>query len=411
MNKKILVLLIVILIIVVLGMGYGVYKASQEKDLEFESGERLNNSGNGLITSGEVVANGSDVNNLKYSNSGDFISPKDVVIFRYNGMTNPDKLEEFIKATNYQNKDRIEEFVRIVQYTIEGDPIIDDVRFYINENGEGFYEITSDYTNDAFGTYTKVFTKKYSASAYDIGKVETDEYVEYKLYSNPLANIDPVPEDVFLAGYTKVNKAFEFNKIFFAKVLEVNENGLLIEPNEDELERKSCDKISVSYGEYQQKKDFKVDEEVLITYNGLIQETYTAKISANVASVEDLKESIVYKAVGRVLDEETNKTYEEYEKVSEKNYYDETGKKVVNLVKFNDTLYTLNEYVFIDWIRNPEGPVGTIDKLIPSEYVPLQNGETNCEKYYNAVIDSATEESMIVILNGGGELFSKVTEK
>ena len=73
---------------------------------------------------------------------------------------------------------------------------------------------------------------------------------------------------------------------FIGTVLEETTKYLGVEPNEDEEERKSADKIMVSFGTDHKDYLFGIGRKVLITYNGEIRETYPAQISSNEISTE-----------------------------------------------------------------------------------------------------------------------------
>ena len=66
---------------------------------------------------------------------------------------------------------------------------------------------------------------------------------------------------------------------FGAKVLEVNENYLLVEPFADSSERKSADKIVVSLVGETAWPIPAVGDTVTVFYSGGIQETYPARIA------------------------------------------------------------------------------------------------------------------------------------
>ena len=68
------------------------------------------------------------------------------------------------------------------------------------------------------------------------------------------------------------------------------------------------------------------------------------------------------------------------------------------LVKYNGTLYAKSNAV-IDYAGNPDGSIGTINKLIGEEYVPTLNGETNDEELLNAKVSEANEEIMVLYYN------------
>lgn len=68
------------------------------------------------------------------------------------------------------------------------------------------------------------------------------------------------------------------------------------------------------------------------------------------------------------------------------------------LVKYNGTLYAKSNAV-IDYAGNPDGSIGTINKLIGEEYVPTLDGETNDEELLNAKVSEANEEIMVLYYN------------
>lgn len=73
---------------------------------------------------------------------------------------------------------------------------------------------------------------------------------------------------------------------FIGTVLEETTKYMVVEPNEDEDERKSADKIMVSFGTDHKDYLYGIGRKVLITYNGEIRETYPAQISSNEISTE-----------------------------------------------------------------------------------------------------------------------------
>ncbi len=73
---------------------------------------------------------------------------------------------------------------------------------------------------------------------------------------------------------------------FIGTVLEETTKYMVVEPNEDEEERKSADKIMVSFGTDHKDYLYGIGRKVLITYNGEIKETYPAQISSDEISTE-----------------------------------------------------------------------------------------------------------------------------
>ena len=79
------------------------------------------------------------------------------------------------------------------------------------------------------------------------------------------------------------------------------------------------------------------------------------------------------------------------------------------LVRFEGDLYAKsNAVVDVEVTGDPDG---IIDTLIPVEYVPVQNEETNQEEYYMSLVYGNKEDSSILLcVDGVYELFVKVEE-
>ena len=72
---------------------------------------------------------------------------------------------------------------------------------------------------------------------------------------------------------------------FYGKVIESNASYIIVEPNEDEEERKSADKISIGLGQYNDEL-YMVGTNVKITYDGTIMESYPAQVNAKKIEVK-----------------------------------------------------------------------------------------------------------------------------
>lgn len=68
---------------------------------------------------------------------------------------------------------------------------------------------------------------------------------------------------------------------FVGTVLEETTTYMIVEPNEDEEERKSADKIIINYGTDHIDYLFGIGRKVIINYSGYIKETYPAQIDSN----------------------------------------------------------------------------------------------------------------------------------
>lgn len=94
---------------------------------------------------------------------------------------------------------------------------------------------------------------------------------------------------------TNTNKALEENNSFFGKVVESDTSYIIVEPDENEEERKASDKISIGLGEYSDVL-YAVGTRVKITYTGGIMESYPAQVNAikiEVKSADELELKIL----------------------------------------------------------------------------------------------------------------------
>ena len=103
----------------------------------------------------------------------------------------------------------------------------------------------------------------------------------------PTTSPSAKPEELSTAGtentttYVIVDNGENLNPYFNAKVLEVNEKNILVEPLKGEIERNSANKIYVSTDVVSENPvpELKKGDKVRIIYNGEIMETYPAEIS------------------------------------------------------------------------------------------------------------------------------------
>lgn len=89
---------------------------------------------------------------------------------------------------------------------------------------------------------------------------------------------DAVVEDKTNEVSNNDNK--EYNS-FVGTVLEETTTYMIVEPNEDEDERKSADKIRINYGTDHYDYLYGIGRKVIIKYTGYIKETYPAQIDTN----------------------------------------------------------------------------------------------------------------------------------
>lgn len=81
-------------------------------------------------------------------------------------------------------------------------------------------------------------------------------------------------------GENDENNTQEYN-YFVGTVLEETTTYMIVEPNEDEDEKKSADKIQINYGVDHLDYFYGIGRKVIIKYTGYIKETYPAQIDTN----------------------------------------------------------------------------------------------------------------------------------
>lgn len=77
---------------------------------------------------------------------------------------------------------------------------------------------------------------------------------------------------------------------FVGIVLEETTEYMIVEPNEDEEERKSSDKIQINYGTNHKDYLYGIGRKVVMYYTGYIMESYPAQINTNKISTEGYKD-------------------------------------------------------------------------------------------------------------------------
>ena len=81
-------------------------------------------------------------------------------------------------------------------------------------------------------------------------------------------------------GENEPNDIQTYNS-FVGTILEETTTYMIVEPNEDETERKSSDKIQINYGVDHRDYLYGIGRKVIINYTGYIKETYPAQIDTD----------------------------------------------------------------------------------------------------------------------------------
>jgi len=95
------------------------------------------------------------------------------------------------------------------------------------------------------------------------------------------------PTSIFIGEQNDFPVGTEFeNHSFIGTVLEETTTYMIVEPNEDEEERKSSDKIRINYGTDHIDFLYGVGRKVIVNYTGFIKETYPAQITTDNIDVD-----------------------------------------------------------------------------------------------------------------------------
>ena len=168
------------------------------------------------------------------------------------------------------------------------------------------------------------------------------------------------------------NEQSQEEQFFYGRVVEATASYIIVEPNEDEEERKSTDKISISLGEYNDAL-YEVGTNVKITYNGEIMETYPAQVKATKIELKSAENfEILFK--NRQPIDSYNKVYAILDK-SETNKYNYTIYAYdgsVN-IKIDDKEYSLKDALLESKI--------TMEEIIQKANKDLDNNKITGDMY------------------------------
>lgn len=210
------------------------------------------------------------------------ISDGCLIISNNNKIYNKSMLEDFLHNTSsYYTKQKEPSKIRIVQFTIEGQIIIQDVEY----REDGKFVITTDYTRDEFTSEEdrKINSNEYSAEEYYILKSMGENLVEINLVTNE----GKAEDAILICAYPREAEVEELPS-FYSKISDINETSIIVEPLEGEKERSNTsDRYSLGVNI---KEDYKVGEIVKVTYTGLVRESYPAKIDLVKLEKIDLKD-------------------------------------------------------------------------------------------------------------------------
>ena len=152
---------------------------------------------------------------------------------------------------------------------------------------ETYIKLTKFYCNPERGenTGTTVYTDETLVNQRGMDKellldVDGKSYCKVRVEVKCVA-VNEFAWDTYLKckNYEDVNYSnWEERHVFMGTILEVNKNSIIVEPSAGSHERKSSDKIIIKRVNTD---NYEIGDKLKITYNGLIEESYPAQITAN----------------------------------------------------------------------------------------------------------------------------------
>lgn len=159
----------------------------------------------------------------------------------------------------------------------------------INESGASIpYKFTLNKTDNEYKVINHEMPSDGGKYSEDMKRIFPKDVLEKidKIYID--GTMDELKDDID----RQVSKYFNIESLtipynsFIGTILEETTTYMIVEPNEDEIERKSSDKIMINYGVDHNDYLYGVGRKVLINYTGYIMETYPAQINTNNISTQ-----------------------------------------------------------------------------------------------------------------------------
>ena len=193
------------------------------------------------------------------------------VVMSNNAVFNKSMLDSFIDNTNVKNKDRKSDSIRFVQYTIEGDAIITDLKY---KAGLG-YILTADNTRDVFGADTKVIINNDIPSKfYTIDLVQNKDFIDIVLLLTGEIDYESNKKEyktITVASYSKDSEIYGTAPSFIGEVTEINDKTIIVKTEEKNL----GDAVSVKV---ENSKEYSIGDKVEVIYTGMVLESYPCQI-------------------------------------------------------------------------------------------------------------------------------------
>ena len=137
-----------------------------------------------------------------------------------------------------------------------------------DDGGSGIY----------YGLGYKVKVEKNISVEYGPELVKVEMYMFDKFITGAIANINNAVDEPINGGDITTQ---QIHNSFVGTVIEETTTYMIVEPNEDEAERKSSDRIVINYGTDHIDYLYGIGRKVIINYTGYIMETYPAQINTD----------------------------------------------------------------------------------------------------------------------------------
>ncbi len=128
-----------------------------------------------------------------------------------------------------------------------------------------------------YGLGYKVKVEKNISFEYGPELIKIEMYMFDKFITGAIANIHITVDDIDGNESTQP----QIHNSFVGTVIKETTRYMIVEPNEDEIERKSADRIVINYGTDHVDYLYGIGREVIINYTGYIMETYPAQINTD----------------------------------------------------------------------------------------------------------------------------------
>ena len=252
--KKTVIIILVIVLVIILGLGimYAVDMNRMDNNLPvvfstwgYDYAPPIDDSSIKYLSSGEneVGKSKTPLEELPKDYTREMAIENGDIVISHDGIMKNDQIFRNFKD-NFSNSKK--DSMRIVTYTIEGDPIITEYNYDGN-----MLEVREDSTRDNFGLSTEIVEKTYNIAEYNfIDKIENDSdwhmiYLVKKSSSVEAWQSKPlkIEDEIYICSYKEYESSIvcgEELHSFIGTIVEEKDNYIIVEPNDDEYERKSA---------------------------------------------------------------------------------------------------------------------------------------------------------------------------